>query len=246
MELKEFQGTLKKIHSTRLIKKNTSSDIDNFFLVLGAVYNDLKGLILLGILLGETCKKPEAEEISVHAGEYSGLRVQLNKLLISTIHEFFVFLEKNKKVFATSEFGLILKALPKKEQEVWHDLTGIAFKKNSGAYDFTLLLTKIRNNAGFHYYQSGKEFRNAFISRFFEKEKKSQNKNDYAYYSIGKDMEHTRFFYIDATIEEYMSITLDSKEKDSIQFSKLIGSIIEEMNSTIILLLREYLRTRPH
>lgn len=247
MSLKEFQGNLKKIVAQRLIKENSDDDVADFFLVLAIIFNDLKGLVHFDQLILQIYRKPELTEVSAHTGEYGGLRIQLYKLLVATINEFFEFVKEHQGILNTGEFGLILKALPRERREQWEGIVDIATGKTPTASSFTKTLLQARNNVAFHYYQSAKNLRKGFVGKFFKKEKNDTNKNKFAYYSIGENMEQTRFYYADAATEEYLAINSGIKELPTKEeYEKQIRTIIHDMNVTIALLLKEYLRARPH
>ena len=243
----EFLGELKSIAPKRLIKESQADDVADFFLVLAAIFNDLKGLVLFDKLVVDHYRLPGVTEVSVHSGSYGGVRIQMYKLLVATINEIFEFLKVSKSVLDTGEFALILNALPRPRREQWNAIVDIAFDRTPAASDFTKTLIQARNNVAFHYYQSGKNLRKGFIGKFFKKEKNNINKNEDAYYAVGENMGKTRFFYADAALEEYLAMNsvtreLDTKEKHQ----QLVRTIINDMNATIALLLKEYLRARPY
>jgi hypothetical protein len=97
MKKKEFKGKLEKISPNLLIDENDRDQFHNFFLILGMIFNDLKGLIFLQHTVVEDYRKPADDETSVHLGEYAGLITQANKFLIATIAEFYIFIKKTKK-----------------------------------------------------------------------------------------------------------------------------------------------------
>src|SRR5574343_423836 len=104
----EFEGDLKKIDPRRIIDpKKSNNDIDNFFLVLGLVFNDLKGIVLFERMLLEKFRKPEFVEVSIQCGEYNGFSLQISKVFGGIINEFFKFLSKNKKILLKGEFQQI-------------------------------------------------------------------------------------------------------------------------------------------
>ena len=96
----------------------------------------------------------------------------------------------------------------------------------------------------FHYNQSGKELKKAFCSYFYKKEKIDHN--EFAYYAIGENIETTRFFYADAAVQEYLRSTTNEKtEGFDIKYRKEISIIINDINWTILRLLKAYLKSRP-
>lgn len=242
---KEFNGDLREIPPSRLFKKDVKDRTANFFLVLAVVYNDLKGIILLQELFVSTYRKPDIKEISIHSGEYGGLHIQLTRLLIGIVYEFFEFLKENEDILSTAEFNDALNATNSSIRDGWNDIVNVALNKSAEKSGFTHNLELIRNNISFHYNQSGKELRQAFCNIFFKRDKIGVN--NAAYYSVGEDMNETRFFYADAATEEYMRMKSDRNEKlESMSgYSLEMMDIIRKMNFTISRLLKVYLKRRP-
>ena len=247
--VEEFKGNLRKVPLAHLISKEKVNEVDNFFLALGVIFNDLKGFLLFDILIREKYRKPEINESpSVHLGEYNGLLVQVNKLLAGLVCEFLKCLEANQDVFSTGEFNEILIRISKTKQQYWKELVTISMGKPGKDLEFTKILNMIRNNVAFHYYGSGKNLRKAFIKLFYEKDKNEYNSS--AFYSIGENMENSRLYYCDAVVEEYIkesALILESNKTETIPkaFQDYMKDIISVMNPTITALIKEYLRNKP-
>lgn len=229
---KEFPGNLEGLSPKLLIDENNKNDLQSFFLILGLIFNDLKGLIFFQKLVEDNYRKPDANEVSVHAGEYSGLIAQADKLLIATTGEFFKFIEKNKAVWNGTPFQLLLKKTNNQHYiNKWNDLIIL----DNGNTILSKIAT-VRSNVAFHYDNSMKELRRGFINSFFSKEKDLiQHKR--AFYSLGNDMEHTRIYYSDAATQSYVNSLLGVDDR-----VKIIEAI-NDMNHTIKWLLRIYLES---
>ena len=241
----KFLGELKHISPARLIKENEKDKLADFFLVLGSIFNDLKGFILFEKLVQENYEKPEPKDITAHAGEYGGILIQVHKLIASTIHEFFRFLNENKDIVDSKEFKELLSRLSTQYRERWNEIIAVAFNKIPESNNFTETLVKIRNNVGFHYYQSGKNLRKGFIRKFFSKEKSSDNKNEEAYYATGENMGSTRFYYCDAAVEEFLFITTGNDNSlNKNNYMGQVRAIIDDMNFAIASILKEYIRVQ--
>lgn len=245
MEKQKFKGELEYKEANRIIKENKNDPMDNFFLVLAVVYNDLKGMILFEKLVFDTYEPVSlTDEVSFHMGEYGGIFTQTRKIFISYLREFFEFLNENEQILSSTEFKEILSKTNKDITIKWNNLVDIALNKSKDTSDFTNYLVRVRNNVASHYYQSGKELRKAFCNIFFKKEKVEQNK--LAYYAIGENMETTRFFYADAAVQEYLRSTINDTEKGfEVKYKNELSAIIDNMNWTILRLLKAYLKTRP-
>lgn len=229
---REFLGNLEDISPKHLIDENHKDDFQSFFLILGLIFNDLKGLIFFQKSIEDNYRKPDINEKSSHAGEYNGLIAQVDKLLIATVGEFFKFIEENESVLNSMPFLLLIKNPDNQDyKNKWNDLVRL----NNGS---TILskIAQIRSNVSFHYDNSMKELRRGFVNSFFAKEKDLvQHKR--AYYSFGEDMENTRIYYSDAATQSYINSLLDTDDR-----AKIRGAI-NDMNHTIQWLLRTYLKS---
>jgi hypothetical protein len=232
MGKKEFIGHLRSISPNSLINKNEKDKFQSFFLVLGMIFNDLKGLIFFQKLVEDNYRKPDKEEVSVHLGEYGALLTQTNKFLISSVAEFLQFLEKNNDVLSDIRFLILLKKLDQDTRTNWNDLV-------NPKRDTTSIISKIariRSNISFHYDHSLEELRKGFIRSFFS-EGKELIQHKRAYYSLGETMESTRFYYSDAAVEEYIKSHITEEEMGN------INKAINNMNSTLQALLKVYIQS---
>lgn len=231
---KEFPGVLKDISPRLLIDEKNKKEIQSFFLILGLIFNDLKGLVFFQKLIEDNYRKPREDEVSVHAGEYSGLIAQADKLLIATVGEFFKFIEKNKSVINSLPFLLLIKNLDSNIRNKWNDL--IILDQGS-----TILskIARVRSNVAFHYDNSMEELRRGFIDSFFS-ERKDLAQHVRAYYAFGDDMERTRLYYSDAATQDYVNSLIGIEDRAKITES------IKDMNNTIQSLLKAYMESLKH
>lgn len=245
----KFDGDLKYISPNLLITEKEYNRIESFFLGLGMVFNDLKGLILFEKMLIETYEKPQGEEITCHAGNYCGILVQIHRLIASTINEFFVFLKKNDCIFSKSEFKEVIDRLSLPNKKFWSMMVAAAHNEFPNVESPLKMLVYVRSNIAFPYDHSGKILRNGYISRFFGELQNDRNK--FAYYSIDDNIELTRFYFSDAAAEEVLYISAGKKPKENNagdnQFrdhQKQVRETIEVMSAVILALLKNYIQIR--
>lgn len=242
----EFTGELREIPPSRIFNEKEKDDLANFFLVLAVIFNDIKGLLLFQESIVDKYRKPENGEKSVHAGEFWGLHIQLTRLLLGTLHEVLKFLEEHQEEISSPEFKAILAKINNKEVgNAWNDIVGVALNASVVESDFTKNLLFIRNNVSFHYNQGGKELRRAFLNVFFERPKKVSNES--AYYSMGDDASDTRFFYADASTEEYLRMKSDRKDiyESMSGYSPEMLQLLQKINFVISRVLKTYLKNLP-
>lgn len=236
--MKEFKGDLKKIEPVKILNNDKKDDLEDFFLVLGMVFNDIKGILLFSSLLKETYRPLEPMETSVHSGEYGGLKLQINKMMVSLISEFLVFIRNNKSIVNNPRFALIIKNSSKEIKSYWDFIYNTAISERSkNKDDFSSRAFIVRNNIVFHYDQSLSQLRQGYIEKFFDSPKDSSNK--YAWYSLGSTIEETRFFYCDGAVEQYLKKHLIGNNynylEENIKFIDKISNVIFSITKEYII-----------
>jgi len=224
----QFEGELSQINPEVLIRRSGADPLGGFFLALGLIFNDIKGVMLLEELLTENFIKPKDDDVTTHAGNYSGILLQVNKLLISIISEFFVFLKQNKEIFSSQEFGSVFKRLGKSDQRLWKNLID-ASNSVTNVQSFLKTMFQIRSNLAFHYDHSGKHLLSGYRSIFFGETK--ERRNQFAFYSIGETLKLTRYYFSDAAAEESMHVIkgkrLKAISRDSVDLKKYQEQVIQ-------------------
>ncbi len=246
MEKDEFHSELCDISPRRLVG-NTPDDLEDFFLVLGLIFNDLKGILFFGVNLEAHYRDPRAGEISAHAGEFSGYRVQQYILLASLVREVIAFIKKNEQLIRSPKFRLLLLRTRPLAQKRWEEFFEVVVSdqvQEKSTFAYSLML--IRNNVGFHFDQSTKNLRDGFKHFFYEIEKDERNTR--AYYSVSDRMKETRFYFIDAAVQGYVykkaKETKQKKEETEMSFEqhhKELNKMVGDLNSVLLALLSEYI-----
>lgn len=245
LKIREFGGNLDQIEPSLLMKKGTKDEVADFFLVLATIFNDVKGLMFFSVEVNRNYRSPAYGEVSCHSGEYSGIRMQLNKLFLATVYEFFFFLRENQGIFGNPQFVFALSKLGSNNRRRWKELVEVALDKGESNSDFRRTLNRVRSNVAFHYYESDKILRKGFVDRFEKTPKSHAYGNDFAYFSIAESMKDTRFYYADAAVQEFIK---DQSKTDAIKehadYYGAFSEVLESMNQTISALLGEYLNSR--
>lgn len=205
------------------------------------IFNDLKGLVFFEQSLIDGYRTPNEGEVSYHAGERIGLALQLTKFRVSTMHEFFRFIKENESILNLPEFQLILKKTAKAAIDDWATIVSVALEKKT-ENNFSSSLIQIRNNVTFHFYQSRQTLWQHYQDFFFSREKVQHNEK--AYFSLGDSMKSTRFFYVDAAVQEYLMsqrILIDPQNSGD-NFNELVSDVVTKMNQALALLIDSYLK----
>lgn len=238
----KFTDELDKIDPKRLIARENNDNVGKFFLVLGVFYNDLKGLLFHLRQLEDFFQDTPKNVPSPMGGEFGGMKIHLERLMMSTVYEFLTFLEKNADIMETTEFKLLLDALNKDLQERWDLLRQIAKdEKKQPQSNFGKALFFIRNKTAFHY--DPKIISKGFVGYYHEDKKHFGN--EVAYYNVGETMETTRFYYCDGAVQRSTQGQIEKFMKPDL-FMKDFSKTISDLNFSLMYLLREYIRQRPY
>jgi len=212
-------------------------------------------LLILQKTLVEVYEKPQTPvDVSAHAGNYYGLIVYTEKMMASTIYEFFKLVEKHSNIIeSSSEFNEIKNSMGRTELEIWNQIVGIATKsetyQDKDTQNFMHILYLIRNKFGFHYDCEDKHFRQAYISRFFGEMKHPSTEK--AFYTFGDTLENTRFFFSDASLEEaiYLAIGKEAGKdgRNDILVKNFMDNIVETVHfisPVVATLLKQFIAHR--
>ena len=86
-------GPLQSVKPDTLVSRTERDDLEEFFLALALVYNDLKNTALL---IDVANKRPTPEGITAEAGQRGGLTAHLHRLAMGILHELLCLLRKYK------------------------------------------------------------------------------------------------------------------------------------------------------
>ncbi|MHB1313620.1 MAG: hypothetical protein ACYC3L_16500 [Gemmatimonadaceae bacterium] len=191
------------------------------------VFNDLKGLLLFHEELKDL--KPTTPEVSARAGQWIGLEMQLHRYILALIHELLRLLREYECDAKGPQIGTWLRKGPKSVRKQWSGLLGVALGgRGSGDQQFLKTLVQIRNNAVSHYYQP-KLLVRGFRAHFYDTPRAAAN--EHAYVSLGKNMEHTRFYFADAAIERTLGALISAVGEK--EFAKRVVSLGADINHAL-------------
>lgn len=246
----DAEFNLKKIDPSRL-SSDATTRLDDFFLVLAVVYNDLKTLIHIQRDYLHDHPKPVGEEESGYLGDYNGTTTYFQKTLSAFLYEFFEFIKEYKDLDSNPQFLSILHKLDPIVLGRWDSISKAALEKvdKSDTASLGYRLCRIRDNVAYHYYGSIKVLKPAF-KRFFVD--KSNPLAKFAYYSLGQTMENTRFFYADAAVQNFLMEIANQEQNKEIHktirkfqdYIKETEEIVGEMNQVLYHLLRKYIELK--
>ena len=206
-------------------------------LALALAYNDLKGMALFEQYI-TAMGRPSIEDWSVCAGQWRGVAVQIHRWLAGVLHEVMVVLHNNRDLLRSREVTALLESLPPASQSAWKEIFDAA-RDTSG--NTSTLLLRIRNNAAFHY--GPRDLGLGFKRQFVDNAKANPHvANLTAQYSVGPDMDGTRFFFADAAAQQRMimlGIEFGAPETD-----RRVVELAERMNQALVPLVGAFLAAR--
>lgn len=173
--------------------------VGQFFLALALGFNDLKGLVFADETLKNLGAPPPAE-VSPHAGQFFGMRVQIFRWMAGLVHEVIALIKKQESALASAELQELVRTLRKEHRDCWTMLVAVAKGHPGRATAESKLLVQIRNNVAFHYYDPkmlARGYANVFTSPNDERQRA-------AMVSLGPTMQATRFYFADAAAQAAM------------------------------------------
>jgi len=246
-----FSNKLINLDPKEIIKKEKDNSMDNFFLILGLVYNDLKSLgfytkILTDYFTDKIPKKDIENNIpSCNLGEFNGMKTHLERLITSCIHEFLIALQGNNTLLNTPQFKTLLEKTDKDTKEIWKQLIDLACGTNltKKGEEFKKILKNIRNQGTFHYAGMGPKMKQGYTDYFYDFPIKN-DLNKYAYFSDGQTMEKIRYFYCDAAMQFALKKDIEDSIKNTEEYYESLLIIMRQINFSISKLLNKYLENK--
>lgn len=221
------------------IVRNRNDLIGHFFLALSLAFNDLKGLIMFEQYLAAMGRPPPGD-FSPHAGQWYGTTVQTQRWIAGVLHEIMNVItnQRYRTVLAGTELRTLLEQVGPENQAAWRNLVTIArTPMNQG--NMTTLLHRIRNWTGFHY--AGMNLADGFTDFFGRVATQTPTEgNRSAQYSLGVDMDGTRFYYADAAAQQVMNQQLAAAG----QTIEEVFDVAKQVNMAVAALLRAFIDSR--
>jgi hypothetical protein len=188
--------------------------LDGFFLTLGLIYNDVKGLHWWLAQLKSNFMPINTREPSAALGEYSGMSFQVTRLLFGLLFELVQTLRENNKVLGSQRSVQVVNQLPDYAKEAWLDLIRLSRGEIPSLPEANALrafMQRVRSTGAFHYYNV-KSMVDGYGKTFGTNSALTKK----AFYSVGNRMEVTRFYFSDAAVQGARNTAFD-------EFSELHG-----------------------
>jgi hypothetical protein len=169
-------------------------DVCDLVLSLALAFNDFHDLLVTHDILNGVWPTDDSTP-TPELGEFNGFSYHLFRAHLATLHELLNLLQKNSSLLADRSLAAVVKKLQPKAKIAWSSVVGVATGTNSEASDLTKFLIFARNKVAFHYSRKeiGGGFRTAFVGTGRQ-----------PYVSRGNTLATSRFFFADASAEDYM------------------------------------------
>ncbi len=202
-------------------------------LSLACVFNDLKG-ILWFVEQHIKYRQPD-EAATAYNGQMQALNIQIQRLIVGTIHELTEILRKSKIEMTHPDIQTAVKKLSKSHAASWAMMISITKNENRGTEvkgpSMANFLRIVRNTTAFHY-------DNDYIMNGYEEWLKQASKNPnaankFAYVSLGKNAEETRFFFADAPTTLLFDSELSNRGFNTKELKKVISAVNQALRFVI-------------
>jgi hypothetical protein len=164
--------------------------------------------------------------------------LRTNRQSISILHELIKLVSASGVLLKEPLLAQCRESLQGEEASAWQSIVDAAEGTEGKSQDeLTLFLVQARNNVGHHYYQP-KALLEGYDHHFFGTA--PSDLNDFAYASLGKNMEESRFFFADAAAQAYVRSVIDPTQILYFETSELI----KRVNVAIRFFVHTYLLAR--
>jgi hypothetical protein len=218
--------------------------LDGFVLSLALAFNDFKTMMWVWSLLDEfKPEEPKGGAIEKKFGQFVGMRWHILRLLVGNFVELRGLISANQPLFEETIWVRTLRKLSNTEAKSWNSVVEFdARAKTKGTWEnkFHSLLEYVRNNGTFHYAQNQPLIRG--YKRAFTKEGLGAA---YAYASLGKNLEESRFYFADAAVVEMFKDQAEKLWKEfERDFHVAFRDYTRDVNSCIRGLVDAYMNVR--
>lgn len=227
---------LRKYRPRAVIGDSNQDRFNDFVLALALAFNDLKDLYLFRKSLSVT--EPDPAEISPHAGQWNGMTIHLDRLMIAHLHETLMLIREFESEARSDRTTRLFESAPPDVRRDWEILVNTATDKGSPAdTSFAKVLKQLRHNAAFHYYQP-KPLVSGFRRHFFETPPAANNNSAFA--SIGRNLEETRFYFADAAVQGALAVIVGKIGSD--KFRRRLNRALVAVNNAVEHIVEEHIK----
>jgi hypothetical protein len=179
--------------------RNQGDLAGGFILALATVFNDIKALAAFEQPMLPV--RPKPTDFSAEAGEWRGQATVIHRFMAGVIYELMELINKKRFMLEDPDIKAAIGELKGDILEDWTAIVDVALGRDEPSNAFRAVLAQIRNNASFHY-RALDEMNKSYLAHFATEPKTPAN--EAACYSLGENMERTRFHFADAAAQGIM------------------------------------------
>jgi hypothetical protein len=179
--------------------RNQGDLAGGFILSLATVYNDVKALAAFEQPMLPI--RPKPTDFSAEAGEWRGHATVIHRFMAGVIYELMELINKKRFMLEEPDIKAAIGELKGDVLDDWTAIVDVALGRDAPSNAFRVVLAQIRNNASFHY-RALEEMNKSYLAHFATEPKTPAN--EAACYSLGENMERTRFHFADAAVQGIM------------------------------------------
>lgn len=211
-----------------------SQGLCDFVLSLAFAYNDFHDATLARLMLNEL--PAPAQVPTAQLGQWAALRILVIRMQVGLVHELLTLLHEHRNLFATPEFGRVIRSLSKEGKEAWSFIVDSALgSAKSGK--LPRLLARLRNKISFHYDEH--ELAAGYADAF------SGKSGSYPpFISRGDSLTGTRFYFADAAVEAYLKLRIDPDDEAAIDLLWGGGELLDKVNLALNEMVTRFIQSR--
>ena len=214
--------------SLKCLGNAENKELAKLMLTFCLIFNDFKDQIWLFTLLEPYHELDAPKKKTARLGQIRGMRAHCMRMIIATLREFLIVIKENKRLIASSDFSIVINNIDRKTKKKWQEIVELAEKEKSDD-PFYKTIIKIRNSGTYHY----KNMKSLFQGLQFYIKKEGVD----GYLSLGENLERTRFYFGDASVQYYHKKLLD----DYTCFDKELEKYVLNINKTLRFIIESYI-----
>ncbi len=191
---------------TLTLFKSSDREVDGFVLMLALIFNDLKPITWFANQMLKGDRSRSGSDVDAYRGEVSGFKDWTNRHVLSLLHELMNLIKENKTLLGRPVIDQCVAQLPSAIKPHWRTLLAVALTDERSSDPFGKYLIRVRNNVGYHYYQT-KDLLGGYDNHFFKV--RPAKVSEFAYASRGQTLQACRFYFADAAVQAYLMRVID-------------------------------------
>lgn len=214
--------------SLKCLGNAKNKELAKLMLTFSLIFNDFKDHIWVFVLLEPYTELNAPNKKTGKLGQIRGMRAHYMRMMIATLREFLIVIRENENIIDCQDFRVVINNLTRETEKKWQKIVELAEQEKSED-KFNNTLIDIRNNGTYHYCQMKSLFQG--LKYYIQKEGVD------GFVSFGENLEKTRFYFSDASVQFYHKKKTDNYDA----FEKRLEGYIKDINQTLRFIIESYL-----